>query len=528
MLPIFFIKNLDVVFFIYGLSFVVTGVAILVHPRSQDSLFRLSGIIWLLAEFGLSHGMNEWLDMFAIIRSSSSELFDQVRLILLTISYLFLFEFGRRFVGLSFKKFLPNQVSTVILSFLVLVLINIPECDQSIWPRYFLGLPGGLLTGTGFIFYYRGNQAILRPLHVRRYFVMAAFTTIIYAVLGGLVVPKANFFPAFLINTTSFLNFVGIPVQVFRAICSVILAVCVWSILNIFNWEIKRRLEDSLEEEKKVAAAVAVAETERAKAEELAKAYKRLEDMQNMLIQAEKIKAVGQLASGVAHEIRNPLAIIVQGADFLNNRITPKEKDVAEVIQMIEDNVGKADRIVSTLLDFSKATRLTLKAEDINAILDNSLLLVQHEVKGKNVGIIKELAGELPEVSADKEKMEQVFINLFMNAVQAMPNGGKIFIRSCLTQLDTPGNGVGIRSGDSFKLGERVIMVEIEDTGEGISKENIKKIFDPFFTTKGPKMGTGLGLSVTRNIITMHRGLINFDSYEGKGTKVMITLRIQE
>jgi len=133
---------------------------------------------------------------------------------------------------------------------------------------------------------------------------------------------------------------------------------------------------------------------------------------------------------------------------------------------------------------------------------------------------------DIPKVLADKNKLEQVFINILLNAVQSMPRGGKIIIRSYDKQLEEVKNGIGRRKEDYFQVGEKVVIVEIEDTGVGIPEENLKKIFDPFFTTKGPTGGAGLGLSVTRNIITMHKGLIDIESQTGKGTKVIITLKI--
>ena len=117
---------------------------------------------------------------------------------------------------------------------------------------------------------------------------------------------------------------------------------------------------------------------------------------------------------------------------------------------------------------------------------------------------------------------------MFLNAIHAMPDGGKLFVRSYTTILHKPGNGVGRRNGDNFALDETAVRVEIEDTGSGISEENLKKIFNPFFTTKPVNKGTGLGLSVSRNIIIMHKGLIEMQSEEGKGTKAIISLKIEE
>jgi signal transduction histidine kinase len=143
----------------------------------------------------------------------------------------------------------------------------------------------------------------------------------------------------------------------------------------------------------------------------------------------------------------------------------------------------------------------------------------------KNIEVIKQLKPDLPQVWLDKGKMEQVFVNILLNAIQAMPEGGKMYIRTYSRQVDSIGGNVGRRSSDQFKLEEMVVLVEIEDTGIGISKENLLRVFDPFFTTKSPGEGTGLGLAVVRNIIDMHKGLINIESTENKGTKVMITLK---
>jgi len=259
---------------------------------------------------------------------------------------------------------------------------------------------------------------------------------------------------------------------------------------------------------------------------DLQEAYKKLRDTQDVLIQAEKLNAVGRLASGVAHEVKNPLGIIRQGIDFLENELSPVQKETLDVFQMIKNNIERADNIVRALVDFSRASRLERKPEDINSILKISLNLVQHRIKLENIKIVKEIGGDLPKISVDKGRIEQVFINILLNALQAMPNGGKLFARTYLTRLKELKNGVGRRNEDSFRKGEAALIVEIEDTGVGISQENLKKAFDPFFTMKGPRGGSGLGLSVTKNIIEMHKGLIEIKSEEGKGAKVIITLKI--
>ncbi|MDD5165764.1 MAG: ATP-binding protein [Candidatus Omnitrophica bacterium] len=268
--------------------------------------------------------------------------------------------------------------------------------------------------------------------------------------------------------------------------------------------------------------------TERKKAEdELKKAYIDLKEAQDQLIQAEKLNAVGQLASGVAHEVRNPLGIILQGINYLEKKMSPdKKNETAEIMAMLKGSVQRADKIIAALLDFSRAASSDLKLEDINSILESSLNLVKARFKFDNIDVVTEIKEGLPMVLADKNKLEQVFINILLNAAQAMPGGGKITIRSYAKELKETRDGIGKREEDHFRIGEKAVIVEIEDCGNGISEENLKKIFDPFFTTKGPGSGVGLGLSVTRNIIHMHKGLIYAESQLGKGTKVIIILKI--
>ncbi|MDD5006182.1 MAG: ATP-binding protein [Candidatus Omnitrophica bacterium] len=262
------------------------------------------------------------------------------------------------------------------------------------------------------------------------------------------------------------------------------------------------------------------------RAVELKIAYDELKEMQDKLIQSEKLKAIGQLASSVAHEMRNPLGTIMQGVAYLEQIISPEAKEPHEALSIVKENAQRADKIVISLLDFSRATKLELHPEYIDPIIENSLNLIKTELK--NIKVVKEIQKDLPKVLVDKNKLTQVFINLFMNAIHAMPESGKLTIRSFVKQLEETRKGIDGRPDDSFKAGENVVVIEIEDTGMGISEENLKRIFDPFFTTKEPGKGTGLGLSVSRNIIIMHKGLIEVKSQVKKGTKVIITLKIPE
>lgn len=266
--------------------------------------------------------------------------------------------------------------------------------------------------------------------------------------------------------------------------------------------------------------------TERKKSEEeLRAAYAKLKAAQLQLIEAEKTEAIGRIAAGVAHEVENPLAVIIQGINYLEDEFPSPQKDLAEILQMIKDNIKRADNIVRALGDLSRKAELVLNLEDINSIIEEALILVQHRTKIEGVEVIKEFGRGLPRVLVDKAKMEQVFINILLNAVQAMPVGGRLFIRSYLTKSE---NLTEMPDSDYFKREERAVVVEIEDTGIGVSAENAKNIFEPFFTTKGPRGGSGLGLSITKSIIEMHKGFIDLKSEEGKGAKVTICLKITQ
>ena len=300
--------------------------------------------------------------------------------------------------------------------------------------------------------------------------------------------------------------------------------VCVFGLLIVLMGHAVGTIKFLMKREAELTVKAATAETEHKKAEELEKAYKDLKETQGMLIQAEKMGAIGQLASGVAHEVRNPLGVMMQGVQYLEQVVPDKNKEAKETLDLLKDSVIRTNKIIISLLDFSKSTKLELSSEDVNSILEKSLELTKS--KFKDIEVVKEIKKNLPKVLADKNKLEQVFVNIFLNATQAMNGVGKIIIRSYSIERDKTKYRVGNRKEDYFRSGENVIIVEIEDTGIGIPEKNLKKIYEPFFTTKEPDKGTGLGLAVSQNIITMHKGLMEIESQIGKGTKVAITLKI--
>jgi len=251
-----------------------------------------------------------------------------------------------------------------------------------------------------------------------------------------------------------------------------------------------------------------------------------LEEAHLRLMQSAKLESVGQLAAGVAHEVKNPLAIIQMGVDYLAADI-PKESDAGAVIADMEDAIQRADTVIKGLLDFSRERKLDMHPTDLNDVLRDSLKLVQHELIQHNINVEDCLAPTLPKINADPSKLEQVFINLFMNAIQAMGHDGKLTVTSEVGKLrqlsDLPSNGWA-----KFAASDSMIRLKVEDNGPGIDPPKVGKVFDPFFTTKPVGQGTGLGLSVSRTIVELHEGTISLRNRDGGGASVVLLFKTNQ
>ena len=219
--------------------------------------------------------------------------------------------------------------------------------------------------------------------------------------------------------------------------------------------------------------------------------------LEEQLIQTEKLTSLGLLAAGVAHEINTPLAVISNYIQMLARQL-PGDDPRHKLIDKIVKQTFRASEIVNNLLNFSRTGAAEFTEVDLNAVVEETLSLVAHPFRTARVNVIKSLQGQLPAVLGSNNRLQQVLLNLFMNARDAMPNGGMLEVRT------TSNNGY--------------VEVEVTDTGIGIPRENLIRIFDPFFTTKSSGRGTGLGLSVSYGIIKEHAGKIDVRSTPGKGT----------
>jgi PAS domain S-box-containing protein len=242
------------------------------------------------------------------------------------------------------------------------------------------------------------------------------------------------------------------------------------------------------------------------RARELQEAYDKLRTIQAQLIQSGKMAAIGQLAGGVAHEINNPMGVILGFAQSIAKRM-PEDDPLYRPLKSIEREAIRCKKLVGDLLTFSRAGKTQAEIININTVIDDTLSLIEAQAKTKDIEIIKEYGTGLPQTTANKNQLQQVIFNICINAIDAMPSGGRLTICT--------GNN------DSNQL-----EITIRDTGHGMTEEVKRRLFEPFFTTKEAGKGTGLGLSLCYEIIRNHQGVIEAESELGKSSTFRIKLPI--
>jgi signal transduction histidine kinase len=241
--------------------------------------------------------------------------------------------------------------------------------------------------------------------------------------------------------------------------------------------------------------------------QELTESHRRLKESQEQLIQAEKLTSLGQLAASIAHEVNNPLSGILTYTQLLEKKIKTDnyDKDVAlNYLAKMEAELIRSTKLIRNLLDFARQSPPAFRQVNLNEIVNRAFDLTSHSAQLQHIQVSRELDPSLPSLMADFDQLQQVCTNLILNAVQAMPNGGNMQIRTSVENSQ--------------------VKLEVQDTGCGISPANMQKLFTPFFTTKREVKGVGLGLAVSYGIIQRHNGKIDVQSKEGEGTTFTISL----
>jgi signal transduction histidine kinase len=242
-------------------------------------------------------------------------------------------------------------------------------------------------------------------------------------------------------------------------------------------------------------------------AEQLTETNRRLEQAQEEARRSERLAALGQLSAGLAHELRNPLAVIKGSAETLARKLQSADPLATEVAGYISSEVNRLNAIVTRFLDFARPFKLELRSQQVPPLLDRALRGVHDRWPDAKIEVERQYADNLPAVPVDPDLCEQVFTNLVLNAYEAMnAGGGKLRVAVTAAQSD----------------GRRGVEVRVEDTGPGIPAESRAQIFNPFFTTK--KEGVGLGLSIVSKIVDDHRGWIRVRSEPGKGACFQVFL----
>ena len=329
----------------------------------------------------------------------------------------------------------------------------------------------------------------VHDLHRTLFFIPILYASVVFRLPGSLATSSAFL----LIVLPRALLFSPYPDPVLRPLLFVLLALAFSSLLAAQLDNIQRRRRSH----KKLLGLY----------QEVVETHNRLKQSQQQLIQAEKMTSLGQLAASIAHEINNPLGSILVYTQLLLRQLNEEQfakSSIIDHLKKIESETVYSGRMVKNLLDFSRQSPPSLSPVNLNQVVEKAYSLVAHSAELNNVTVIRRLEQGLPRIKADPNQLKQVFTNLMLNAVQAMPSGGHLEISTSKVKNN--------------------IFVEVKDSGCGIKKEHLDRLFTPFFTTKEEVMGVGLGLSVSYGIVERHGGRIEVKSKEGKGTTFKVTL----
>ena len=257
----------------------------------------------------------------------------------------------------------------------------------------------------------------------------------------------------------------------------------------------------------------------------LTRAHEELQLTQLQVIQAARSESIGDLAAGVAHEVKNPLSVILLGLDYLVPKLQELPPRQLELLEDMRCAVVRADSVIRGLMDFASPREVCLDDCDLNTLIDEALPFVRGDLLNAHVNLVTRFAEGLPRICIDHQKVQQVIVNLIVNACHAIGNNGTITVTTREARLEAADIGREGRDAEQFAPGDRVVLCTIEDSGPGIPPDVLERIFEPFFTTKPTGQGTGLGLSVSRTIIELHHGALDIHNRAEGGACVTLTLR---
>ena len=505
---------------VYGLAFFVLGVSLLLYPwRSAGADVVRS--LRTLGAFGVLHGASEWTQLLALESGPRAAALGSVHFALLVASFACLVEVGvtlRRADRARAPRFIVFGPLAGLACAAVALRWGTASGDALV--RYALALGGGLFTAHALAVRAPALAAIADPLTTRR-IRRAAAALAAYSLAAGMVVRPASFFPASVVNTSTFLHVTGMPIQLVRALCA---AVLTFTVLRAFtNVEEVRALDlQRASLEKLVAERTAAVEASRAALEA---AYRALETNQAALLQNEKMAAVGRLTAGFAHELSSPLGAVLASAEELSELADELERSIGDAEVTDDDlrEIAKEIDVVATLVakaaqrgaNFVRSIRAHTRDAgdrdrvrfDVTSVVSEAVQLIAHSARASRASVHVEPPKEPVEVFGVPSRLSQVVVNIAGNAIDAVGERG--------------GGNVHLSIEDA----DDEVRLRIADDGPGIRPSVLPRIFEPLFTTKPHGRGSGLGLAIVDDIVRKEfHGTIGVQSTKGEGTAFTLTL----
>ena len=462
---------LYLLYLFYGLVFFTMGVSI-TSKVTRGSTLKIARVLWLFSLFAFIHAFHEWSELYMLLGGEdiTGELLLTIKtwkLLPVFLSFLFLLIFGVRILATVYPRrrrlfyFLPALLLLLLGGSVLgydgefsIRFLRWTDCRL----RNFIGFPAAAFSGLGLILYSKSIRHLSR--RGARSLTGAGIFLVVYGVLAGIVPSRT------ILWTSAF------PIELFRGLSAMLIMHFVMNTLHIFDIERQKQVEEHLQR----------------------------------FARSEKLASLGQLAAGIAHEINTPLTNVAMGVSLIKRQLPgPLDPSLSRRFEAIDHNIDRASKIARELLFFSRNEEPELQPTDLNEVIRDTLVLLGSR---RQEFCIREQLGEIPLIQAIPWKLEEVFLNILINAMDASPPGSPIDVRTSVK--------------------DNAVVAEIQDQGTGIAGENLNRIFDPFFTTKEVGQGTGLGLSICFGIMETHGGRIDVQSPPGQGTSFQLYFPLEK